>query len=58
MWLKGGGNRLGVVTRFTLKTFPQTDVYVRILILPTPRLLRSHMYRAASSSSRATSSAR
>lgn len=25
---KGGGNRLGVVTRFTLKTFPQTEVFV------------------------------
>ncbi|KZV98071.1 FAD-binding domain-containing protein [Exidia glandulosa HHB12029] len=30
--LKGGGNRLGVVTRFTLKTFPQTEVFGGIII--------------------------
>jgi FAD/FMN-containing dehydrogenase len=28
LWLQGGFNNYGIVTRFTLKTFPQTDVWV------------------------------
>lgn len=32
--LKGGGNRLGIVTRFTLKTFPQTQVWGGLAVYP------------------------
>ena len=32
--LKGGGNNLGIVTRFDFKTFPQGDIWGGFLVLP------------------------